>query len=105
MGNIIQSIPIQRLQGFRPSICFLACKSKISLWAQFRTWRDGNLVNVEWELTVLPSLTLYPDKQRTVPLPASIGLGAWALAHQQQLWSVLLHYQARNRIPFITLIS
>ena len=27
----LQSIPIQRLQGFCPSICFLACKSKISL--------------------------------------------------------------------------
>ena len=45
-------IPIQRSQGFRSSICFLACKSKISLWAQFKTLRDGNLVNVEWELTV-----------------------------------------------------
>ena len=53
MGNIIQSIPIQRLQGFRPSICFLACKSKISLWAQFKTRKDGNRVNVEWELTVV----------------------------------------------------
>ena len=48
----IQSVPIQRLQGYHPSICFLACKSKISLWAQFKTRRDGNLVNVEWELTV-----------------------------------------------------
>ena len=51
----VQSIPIQCLQGFRPSICFLACKSKISLislWAQFKTRRDRNLVNVEWELTV-----------------------------------------------------
>ena len=56
LGNVIDyvvlSIPIQRLQGFCPSICFLACKSKISLWAQFKTRRDGNLVNVEWELTV-----------------------------------------------------
>ena len=48
----MQSIPIQRLQGFRPTICFLACKSKISLWGQFKTQRDGNLVKVEWELTV-----------------------------------------------------
>ena len=49
----LELIPIQHLQGFHPSNFFLACKSKISLWAQFKTQRDGNLVNVEWELTVL----------------------------------------------------
>ena len=48
----IQSIPIQRLQGFRPSVSFLACKSKISLCMQLKTRRDGNLVNVELEFTI-----------------------------------------------------
>ena len=48
----VQSIPIQRLQGFRPSVGFFACKSKISLCTQLKTRRDRNLVNVEWELTV-----------------------------------------------------
>ena len=47
----LQSIPIQRLQGFCPSVCFLACESKI-LCTQLKTRRVGNLVNVEWESTV-----------------------------------------------------
>ena len=48
----IQSIPIQRLQGFCPYVSWVACRVKFCSCTQKNQRRDGNLVKVEWELTV-----------------------------------------------------
>ena len=48
----VQSIPVQRLQGFRPSVFWIAPRVKFSSYTQGNKWKDENLVNVEWELTV-----------------------------------------------------
>ena len=43
-----------------PSLHVLSCvQSEISLCTQLKKWRDGNLVNVEWELTVNPASSLW----------------------------------------------
>ena len=40
-------------RGFRPSVSLSCVQSEILLCTQLKRQRDGNLVNVEWELTVL----------------------------------------------------
>ena len=50
----VQSIPIQRLQGFCLSLSLVALRVKFYSHTQGNKWRDGNLVNVGWELTVEP---------------------------------------------------